>query len=65
MASGEDSLTSGPTPDGVRSDRRTELTVFLTTTFVIIPGLAVAFVGTYGLVVWISQMIFGPPGPPS
>ena len=45
--------------------RRDELTVFLTTTFVIIPGLAVGFVGAYGFAIWIAQMFLGPPGPPS
>ncbi|MBY6190053.1 periplasmic nitrate reductase, NapE protein [Microbulbifer agarilyticus] len=28
------------------------------------PILAVIIVGSYGFVVWILQMIFGPPGPP-
>jgi nitrate reductase NapE component len=45
--------------------RKAELATFFTTCFVIIPGLAVAFVGAFGFVIWISQMIFGPPGPPS
>ncbi|PJK28552.1 periplasmic nitrate reductase, NapE protein [Minwuia thermotolerans] len=44
--------------------RRAEIRTFLFTTFVVIPALAVAFVGAYGFIVWISQMIFGPPGPP-
>lgn len=47
------------------SSRKHELLVFLGTTFVIIPGLAVAFVGAYGLVVWLSQLVLGPPGPPA
>lgn len=46
-----------------KSTQRAELRTFLFTCFILIPGLAIAFVGTYGLVVWISQMIFGPPGP--
>ena len=55
-------------PDGAMkraSDKRRELTVFLFTTLVLIPGAAVAVVGGYGFLVWISQMIFGPPGPPA
>jgi len=47
------------------NDRKHELLVFLGTCFVIIPGLAVAFTGAYGLFIWISQIIFGPPGPPA
>ena len=47
------------------STRRREAMAFLVTTFVIFPGLAVGFVGAYGFVVWISQMILGPPGPPA
>ncbi len=46
-------------------DRKREVVVFLATCFVIIPGLAVAFTGAYGLFIWVSQMIFGPPGPPA
>ncbi|MBO6949453.1 MAG: nitrate reductase [Rhodospirillales bacterium] len=44
--------------------RGRELATFLVATFIVIPGLAVAFVGGYGFVVWALQMIFGPPGPP-
>lgn len=46
-----------------RASRRAELHAFLLTTMVLIPGLAVGFVGAYGLVVWCSQMLLGPPGP--
>ncbi len=42
-----------------------EIKTFLMTTFVIIPGAAVAFVGVFGFAIWATQMIFGPPGPPS
>ena len=35
-----------------------------TLTVVIAPALAVAFVGSYGLCVWLYQAIAGPPGPP-
>jgi periplasmic nitrate reductase NapE len=45
--------------------KRRELTVFLVTTLVLIPGAAVAVVGGFGLIVWISQIVFGPPGPPA
>ena len=31
----------------------------------LLPALAVATVGGYGLSVWIFQMIVGPPGPPA
>ncbi|MEQ8814233.1 MAG: periplasmic nitrate reductase, NapE protein [Thalassobaculum sp.] len=60
-------MGSGDAPAGQTGEatRRNELTVFLTTTFVIIPGLAVGFVGAYGFAVWIAQMFLGPPGPPS
>ena len=45
--------------------RRMEIYAFLIVTAVLMPGLAVAMVGTYGLAVWVYQMIAGPPGPPS
>ncbi|TCL08350.1 nitrate reductase NapE [Shimia isoporae] len=41
--------------------RRREWTTFLILTLVILPALAIAFVGTWGLVVWISHIINGPP----
>jgi nitrate reductase NapE len=43
---------------------RMEIFAFLLVTAVLIPGIAVATVGTYGLVVWVYQMVTGPPGPP-
>jgi nitrate reductase NapE len=45
--------------------RRMEAIAFVFLTLVLVPGLAVATVGGYGLTVWIYQMIAGPPGPPS
>jgi nitrate reductase NapE len=46
-------------------ERRRELLVFLFLTVVLAPVLAVAIVGGYGFLIWISQMIYGPPGPPA
>jgi nitrate reductase NapE len=43
---------------------RMEIFAFLFLTAVVMPALAVATVGSYGLVVWVYQMIAGPPGPP-
>ena len=45
--------------------RRMEIFAFLFLTAVMMPALAVATVGSYGLAVWIYQMVSGPPGPPS
>jgi periplasmic nitrate reductase NapE len=44
--------------------RRMEIYAFLIVTAVLMPALAVATVGTWGLTVWIYQAINGPPGPP-
>jgi periplasmic nitrate reductase NapE len=44
--------------------RRRELTAFLILAFAIWPVVAVGVVGGYGFLVWMVQMIFGPPGPP-
>jgi len=49
------------TKDIMRSSRKKEWLTFLTLTLVILPALAVAFVGTYGFVVWMSQLVNGPP----
>jgi nitrate reductase NapE len=45
--------------------RRMEIFAFLFLTAFLMPGLAVATVGSYGLAVWIYQIAAGPPGPPS
>lgn len=44
--------------------RRMEIFAFLFLTAVLMPALAVATVGSYGLAVWIYQIFTGPPGPP-
>ena len=44
--------------------RRMEIFAFLFLTAVLMPALAVATVGSYGLAVWIYQIVAGPPGPP-
>jgi periplasmic nitrate reductase NapE len=43
--------------------KRMEIFAFLFLTAVVMPALAVATVGGYGLAVWVCQMIAGPPGP--
>ena len=45
----------GPTK---RSERR----VFLFITVFLFPALSALLAGGYGLIIWILQMVFGPPG---
>lgn len=51
--------------DNASHKRRMEIYAFLIVTALVMPFLAVATVGTWGLTVWIYQAIHGPPGPPS
>jgi periplasmic nitrate reductase NapE len=44
--------------------RRDELIVFAIIAAFIWPVIAVGVVGGYGFLVWMSQLILGPPGPP-
>ncbi|MTI16235.1 TorE protein [Rhodobacteraceae bacterium RKSG542] len=47
-----------------RTEKQTassEWLTFLVFTLVILPGIAVAAIGSYGLAIWIYQMIYGPP----
>lgn len=44
------------------SDKKTEFRSFLILVVLLAPVLSVAIVGGYGFIVWISQMILGPPG---
>jgi periplasmic nitrate reductase NapE len=48
-----------------RAGRRAEFIVFLILAVVIWPFIAVGVVGGYGFLVWMWQIIFGPPGPPA
>lgn len=46
------------------STRRKELIAFLILAFGIWPVVAVGVVGGYGFLIWMWQLVFGPPGPP-
>ncbi|HUG60257.1 MAG TPA: periplasmic nitrate reductase, NapE protein [Methylomirabilota bacterium] len=44
--------------------KRAEFITFLVLAFGVWPFVAVAVVGGYGFLVWMFQLIYGPPGPP-
>lgn len=50
-----------PSPPGTA---RSEFLAFLALAFGIWPLIAVGVVGGFGFLVWMSQLVFGPPGPP-
>jgi len=50
--------------DSAAHKRLMEIYAFLLVTALVMPAIAVATVGTWGLTVWIYQAINGPPGPP-
>lgn len=56
-------VSSSPS-EAASTTRRDEIRAFLFLAFVLAPILAVLFVAGYGFVVWVWQMIVGPPGPP-
>ncbi|MGH1349308.1 MAG: periplasmic nitrate reductase, NapE protein [Methyloligellaceae bacterium] len=47
------------------SQKKLEVRSFLFLAIFMAPALAIAFVGSLGLLIWIYQMIAGPPGPPA
>ena len=47
-----------------KTTRRREMLAFLILAFGIWPILAVGVVGGYGFLVWMYQIVYGPPGPP-
>lgn len=57
-------LVKKPLDGSPPNTRRSELLTFLVLAFGIWPVLAVGVVGGYGFLVWMYQIIFGPPGPP-
>ncbi|WP_188607537.1 periplasmic nitrate reductase, NapE protein [Chelatococcus reniformis] len=52
--------------ESVASDatKRGEIFAFFVLAILIWPILAVGVVGGYGFIIWMLQVIFGPPGPP-
>jgi len=48
---------------GERPSRAQELRAFLLLAVVMVPVLAVMVVGGYGFLVWMFQLLAGPPGP--
>ncbi|MEK1896054.1 MAG: nitrate reductase [Rhizobium sp.] len=54
-----------PGNDVPRSRRRLELLLFLILAFGIWPLVAIGVVGGYGFLVWMFQVVYGPPGPPA
>lgn len=51
--------------DAHPSSRRDEFLVFSIIAALIWPIVAVGIVGGFGFLVWMSQLVFGPPGPPT
>ncbi|BAU73953.1 periplasmic nitrate reductase, NapE protein [Metapseudomonas furukawaii] len=45
--------------------KRHETRLFLFLIILLFPLLSIALVGGYGFVVWMLQLIMGPPGPPA
>lgn len=58
-----DSRSQEPLSPG-KASRRNELLSFLVLAFGIWPVIAVGVVGGYGFLVWMFQLLTGPPGPP-
>ncbi|MCK7544106.1 periplasmic nitrate reductase, NapE protein [Marinobacter bryozoorum] len=53
--------------DGAESTSRksSELRLFIFLVVFLFPILAVAVVGGYGFLIWMTQVFLGPPGPPA
>ena len=56
---------ASPLPPSPSGRARTEILAFLVLAFGIWPLIAVGTVGGFGFLVWMWQLVFGPPGPPS
>ncbi len=62
MTTANGSVASEKEPKG--NTRRAEILAFVTLAILIWPVLAVGVAGGYGFIVWMSQIVLGPPGPP-
>ena len=59
-----EALTDHSPPPVPKASRRRELITFFVLAFGIWPVVAVGIVGGYGFLVWMFQIVYGPPGPP-
>ncbi|MFV3308326.1 periplasmic nitrate reductase, NapE protein [Pseudomonas sp. NY15181] len=50
---------------GADAEKGKETRLFLFLVICLFPLLSVAIVGGYGFIVWMFQLVAGPPGPPS
>ena len=64
MASSNRTIATNRTAD-FPATRWEEVQVFLLLTVVLAPVLAVMTVGGYGFLVWMYQLVAGPPGAPA
>ncbi|MCY1284055.1 periplasmic nitrate reductase, NapE protein [compost metagenome] len=53
------------TESGPVTDKGKETRLFLFLVICLFPLLSVAIVGGYGFIIWMYQLIVGPPGPPT
>ncbi len=60
-----DLIDKAPKEINPRVRRRVEVLAFLILAFGIWPLVAVGVVGGYGFLVWMFQIVYGPPGPPA
>lgn len=44
-----------------KNERRKERNTFIFLTVLLAPILSIILIGGYGLIVWVSQIFFGPP----
>lgn len=67
MADQVDRVTTRPTtleqPAG-RRQKRYEILLFIFLAIIFWPVMSIAVVGGYGFLVWMYQLLAGPPGPP-
>lgn len=51
-----------PTAQKQQNSKKSERNTFIFLTVFLAPILSVILVGGFGFIVWISQILFGPPG---
>lgn len=61
-------ISDGVKPEDLAASRpatrRQEFLAFIVLAILIWPVIAVGVVGGYGFLIWMLQLVFGPPGPP-
>lgn len=57
-----ETVSKQPNEQSTEEEKKSERNTFIFLTVFLAPVIAIMLVGSYGFIIWFSQLIFGPPG---